>query len=309
MPEVVSVDELLRGSSRTFALSIPLLPEPVRSELGVAYLLFRLADTVEDEDAWSDGERLAGLRLMREALSDAGSVLGAGGDGSGEGVSGWLPAVSGTLEHEGYARLFREAGFVARAYSELAPGARSVIASHLVRTLDGMIAFVERGRRTRDLGELLEYCYSVAGIVGELCTALFVRQCPELGAVSDRLGTLGVRYGEGLQLVNILRDAADDRAARRGFVPEGVTQADLLPIACRDLGEADRYVELLRSSGASGGVVAFNLLNVRLAHETLGLVERGGAGVKLSRARVGEIVAGVARETGVRAEGIGATGP
>ena len=296
MPEAVTLDGLLAGSSRTFALSIPLLPEPVRTELSVAYLLFRLADTVEDENAWSDGERVAGLCLMRDVLAsgDSASTLAAGG------VTSWLPEQSMALEHEGYARLFEHAACVGSAFAELDAGARETIAAHLVRTLDGMIAFVERGRTTRDLKELLEYCYAVAGIVGELCTALFVRQDPGLGEVGDKLRGLGVADGEGLQLVNILRDASVDSAACRGFLPRGAGAGDLIPVARRDLRRADEYVTLLERAGAAPGVVAFNLLNVRLAHETLALIERGGAGVKLDRPRVGEILAGVAHQTGVR---------
>ena len=42
------MDHLLEKTSRTFALTVPLLPEPTRCEVTVAYLLFRVADTLED---------------------------------------------------------------------------------------------------------------------------------------------------------------------------------------------------------------------------------------------------------------------
>ncbi|MEO1513170.1 MAG: squalene/phytoene synthase family protein, partial [Planctomycetota bacterium] len=58
------LDALLQGSSRTFALSIPLMPEPVRRQTTIAYLLFRIADTFEDEPAWSTEEKLAGLETV-----------------------------------------------------------------------------------------------------------------------------------------------------------------------------------------------------------------------------------------------------
>ena len=77
------------------------------------------------------------------------------------------------------------------------------------------------------------------------------------------------------------------------------TMISMLPIAEADLAAADGYIDLLREYGASGGVVAFNDLNVRLAHETLALIREGGAGVKLTRGRVGEIVAAVRQEAGL----------
>ena len=66
-PAAARLDELLLKTSRTFALSIPVLPEPTRREVTVAYLLFRVADTLEDATLWSAGhqveqlERLSGL--------------------------------------------------------------------------------------------------------------------------------------------------------------------------------------------------------------------------------------------------------
>ena len=51
------VEQLLLGTSRTFALSIPMLPQPTREEVAVAYLLFRVADTLEDATLWAEDRR------------------------------------------------------------------------------------------------------------------------------------------------------------------------------------------------------------------------------------------------------------
>ena len=45
------MDRLLMDTSRTFAMSIPFLEEPLREEVGLAYLLFRILDTFEDAEA------------------------------------------------------------------------------------------------------------------------------------------------------------------------------------------------------------------------------------------------------------------
>ena len=44
-------DYILQGVSRTFALTIPQLPETLRCIIGNAYLLCRITDTIEDDNA------------------------------------------------------------------------------------------------------------------------------------------------------------------------------------------------------------------------------------------------------------------
>src|SRR5580704_9021344 len=62
------IDDLLQRTSRTFALAIPLLPEPTRNQVGVAYLLFRIADTFEDAVLWTRERRLEALDRFVELL-------------------------------------------------------------------------------------------------------------------------------------------------------------------------------------------------------------------------------------------------
>ena len=62
------LDRLLEQTSRTFALSIPLLPEPTRREVTVAYLLFRIADTFEDASSWPRALRIAALERFIQLL-------------------------------------------------------------------------------------------------------------------------------------------------------------------------------------------------------------------------------------------------
>ena len=66
-PGTRRLDELLEKTSRTFALSIPVLPEPTRREVMIAYLLFRIADTFEDAAHWSPEDRIAALADFRGA--------------------------------------------------------------------------------------------------------------------------------------------------------------------------------------------------------------------------------------------------
>ena len=66
---MADLDQLLEGSSRTFALTIPLLPEPIRAQVTVAYLLFRVADTLEDSERWTLAARGEKLRAFAAVLA------------------------------------------------------------------------------------------------------------------------------------------------------------------------------------------------------------------------------------------------
>ena len=55
---MADLETLLIATSRTFALAIPLLPEPLRREVTLSYLLFRVADTFEDAASWPRARRV-----------------------------------------------------------------------------------------------------------------------------------------------------------------------------------------------------------------------------------------------------------
>jgi len=282
-----SIDALLVKTSRTFALSIPLLPEPTRREVGIAYLLFRIADTFEDAVGWPRERRLAAFAELDELL--------AAPDAARDRIAGWL-APPPPIPHAGYQELLAASPAVLDAYAELAVGAREVIRHHLGRTLAGMARFVaasdERGvLALSTLGELREYCYAVAGIVGEMLCELFLLDAAALAPVAERMRSRAAAFGEGLQLVNILKDAGGDAREGRCYLPAGVPRAAVLALARADLEAAREYVRALHEVSAPRGLIAFTALPVLLAADSLDLVEREGPGVKVSRPRVGSLVA------------------
>jgi farnesyl-diphosphate farnesyltransferase len=72
------------------------------------------------------------------------------------------------------------------------------------------------------LRNLDEYCYYVAGVVGEMLTELFLLHCPELVPDRERMMRLAVSFGQGLQMTNILKDIWDDRQADTCWLPRAV---------------------------------------------------------------------------------------
>lgn len=274
-----SLETLLEKTSRTFALSIPVLPEPTRREVTVAYLLFRIADTFEDASHWPPERRIA-------ALSDFERLLGENRPAEAARLAAEWSAAR-PAHHEGYRELVAEIPFVLEAFFTLAPEAMASIRTHVLRASDGMGEFVARtdGERLElsDLPELRRYCYYVAGIVGEMLTELFLRGRPALDDSAGALRERSAAFGEALQLVNILKDAADDAAEGRRFLPRAVPVADVFALARRDLAVAAEYIGILQRAGAPRGLVEFCALPVLLARASLRKVEEKGPGAKVSR--------------------------
>jgi len=123
---------------------------------------------------------------------------------------------------------------------------------------------------------LQHYCYVVAGIVGELLTELFLHDCPALEPVRSILLEHQVSFGEGLQLVNILKDEKKDATDGRTYLPSEVPRGEVLALARRDLAAARLYIAALERGGASAGYVGFTTLSVDLADATLVRLEEEG---------------------------------
>lgn len=199
-------DRMLAGVSRTFALTIPQLPEPLRPAIGNAYLLCRLADTIEDAaslDPDSKGDRLRELVAALDSPGD-GDALGAR----------LTPAVAGASPDE--QALVADAERVFRSFRALPAEQRAPVQRCLTIMADGMARF-ERMKSPRGLPDLpafRDYCYCVAGVVGEMLTDLFALHVPAIADNQDTMRRRAVAFGLGLQMTNILKDVWDDR--RRG---------------------------------------------------------------------------------------------
>jgi farnesyl-diphosphate farnesyltransferase len=286
MPPVPDLLDLLEKTSRTFALSIPPLPEPTRQEVTVAYLLFRVADTFEDAVHWLPEDRIA-------ALHDFTDLLACGTrDGAERLAQAWTEA--GASPHAGYRELIAQTPFVFEAFAALSPHASAIVRAHVVRSAEGMAGFVAR---TSDDGLVLDsfedlkgYCYAVAGIVGEMLTELFLLGRPGLASAAAALRGRAPAFGEALQLVNILKDADEDAKEGRRYLPDSVPRADVFALARRDLGAAAEYIDALQRAGAPAGILEFTALPVALAWAALARVEERGPGAKIGRPEVLRIV-------------------
>jgi farnesyl-diphosphate farnesyltransferase len=280
---VASMDQLLVKTSRTFALAIPLLPEPTRRPVCLSYLLFRTADTLEDADLWPRSARLSALEAYAELMEEP-TILRASA------LSRSWASRPPTAE-PGCIELIEATPDLVGEMNRLGPEHRRRIFFHARRTALGMRDTIAKandaGRLAlHTLDELRAYCYVVAGIVGELLTDLFVLEAPALEDVRSVLADHQVAFGEGLQLVNILKDASRDAAVGRAYVPSGVSRSEVIALARADLQRARLYIHALERARAPRGFVGFTTFTADLADATLDLIARQGPGAKLSRSEV-----------------------
>ena len=277
-----SLYDLLLKTSRTFALAIPLLPEPTRSTTCLAYLLFRVADTLEDAGTWSKVARLDALKEWADLLP--------GADPARAKVASRRWTANEVTHHEGYQQLMEAMPEVLGELWRMDAEPRRIVTEHALRTVKGMQSVLERGDdagnvRIRTVEDLRDYCYIVAGIVGELLTELFVHDCPALKPVKQILVDNQVQFGEGLQLVNILKDESQDAEEGRVYLPSSVDRSTILDLARQDLVCARRYIGALERGGPPG-FSAFTALSAELAEKTLERLAEDGPGAKVPRATV-----------------------
>jgi len=277
---MVDLQQLLERTSRTFALSIPPLPNRLRNEVTIAYLLFRIADTFEDAAAWSVAQRTA-------AIDDFIRLLRGDGDAT-EVAKRWVAGRPST--HDGYLQLLGSVPEVLDQLHRLDPRAVAVIRDHVIRSAEGMAGWVARTHdgelRLSGIADLRAYCYTVAGIVGEMLTELFLLDAPQLDRIGGFLQARATQFGEALQLVNILKDSADDRAEGRRYLPEGTDVREVFDLARTDLVAASEYIDALQREEAPRGIIAFTAVPVQLAWASLAKIEKDGPGSKISRAEV-----------------------
>lgn len=245
MPDSISASHpqalltsLLRDVSRSFYLTLRVLPRQVRPQIGLAYLLARATDTIADTDVLPVASRLEALADLRQRiLADGGGHPLDLGRLAGQQA---LPAERVLLErvHDALAVLARfspDDRQRIRDVLKVITGGQELDLRRFERAGPDQVVALATG------AELDDYTYRVAGCVGEfwtrMCVAhLFPTPADPKGreAPADWFEKCGVRFGQGLQLVNILRDLPRDLQQGRCYLPAdelgaaGLRPGDLL---------------------------------------------------------------------------------
>lgn len=208
--------ELRRKVSRSFDLSLRMLPRAMRRSVGLAYLLARASDTIADTAAVPVATRLA-------ALEGFAGELGGGGTG----WRGGLEAFGPEQTHEGERELLQRTGELFDELERLPERQAALVREVVTVIVGGQQLDLERfggtGGVLPDEGSLEDYCYRVAGCVGVFWTRIGFETLGRRFSTHHQadLERLGASYGEGLQLVNILRDLPRDVTDGRCYLPVG----------------------------------------------------------------------------------------
>ena len=304
---------ILRSVSRSFYLSLRVLPGPLRDPLSLAYLLARATDTIADTPEPPAELRTEALRNLARAIQGAAPI-----DAAADIRDSFAPLQSNEAE-----RALIEALPAALEWLELLDHRdRREVREVLKRINKGQRLDLERfgaGTGIQSLpvaSDLDEYTYLVAGCVGEFWTHICFAHVQNF---SDRtepeMLALGMQYGKGLQLINILRDVGSDLRAGRCYLPaDELHSLNLMPEEI--LAKPARVGSIMRQwrEKAERGMVAgidyacsINQRRVRFATalpaligaRTLSLMREAGAEVfdrkvKVPRAEVGNIMSSAA---------------
>ena len=217
---------MLAGVSRTFALTIPQLPASLCRVVSNAYLLCRIVDTIEDEPALTGARKnyfcqqfLRTLNVPRNAETFSRQLCAS------------LSSQTPPAEQE----LIRHVPRVVRITRSFSEPQREALQQCIRAMAKGMGQFQLRGEKQglQSLEDLDQYCYYVAGVVGQMLTHLFCLHSPQIAQNRRALMALAVSFGQGLQMTNILKDMWEDyrRGAcwlpRKIFAEEGFDLSDL----------------------------------------------------------------------------------
>jgi farnesyl-diphosphate farnesyltransferase len=210
------------------------VPADVRDQVSLAYLFARAADTIADTELIDRPRRLDFLSLLKgQFVSDQifwGQIRE-------------IARAVGPLQRDSAERMLLERlEDCFRLFLDFSPDDRRRVQRLMTTLTQGMEMdlTVFPGQSPQDLAalktpdDLDRYTYYVAGCVGEFWTDLMCGHRTALASWNVReMSEVGVRFGKGLQLTNIVKDVAHDLQKGRCYIPEAMlTEAGLKP---RDL--------------------------------------------------------------------------
>jgi farnesyl-diphosphate farnesyltransferase len=217
--------DILPRVSRTFAPTIRMLPWPLSLHVTVAYLLCRVADTIEDSSVLDVEHKKDILRIYASLLQKEPSHL----------VPDKFMQHLQTLPHRGAEyELVHNFPLLMDVYAGFPLNVRKGISTWVVEMVSGMRKYAQsKYNATQNflntLRDMDEYIYYVAGTVGNMLTVLFARYSSHIDrGVAKKLEKNAEAFGKGLQMINIIRDMPSDWRYHRSYIPnELLTKYDL----------------------------------------------------------------------------------
>ena len=223
---------ILEAVSRTFALTIPLLPTNLEIVIGNTYLLCRIIDTIEDAICipLEQKNELSNLFLATVLHGSTPDIF--------------IQKATALLEehtHPAELDLIQNTSTILRIFASFSEDQKEAIG----RCVKIMSLGMQQYHMKQSIDGLQDYCYVVAGVVGELLTTLFKLQSTDFGRAIDGQESLAIGFGQALQMTNILKDAQEDLQRGVVWLPRGVDQRVLYDTVYQCLCQAMTYITLV----------------------------------------------------------------
>lgn len=212
--EKVLLQQHLNRVSRSFAFCIERLSGELRDWVTVSYLLCRILDTIEDS-SWDEKDKQTNAFLQFE------KYLYCSPDS--QYVISWVKTFPQNTP-EGETELLLDSKLVFDTFHEFPEEVKSRIQTTVLGMSRGMRAFLsERSEEKKfqiyTMAELNQYCFFVAGIIGELLTDLLSLHMRQRNKASKEDYRNAIHFGLFLQKINILKDQIRDEEEGRFLVP------------------------------------------------------------------------------------------
>ena len=212
---------MLPKVSRTFAPTIQKLPRPLVLQLTVAYLLCRIADTIEDSAILTikQKQKLLGYYADLVVKEDAPDTL-----------QTFMKQIDALPQEGADDELLHQVPLILEVYYTFPKNVRTGISTWVVEMVSGMRTYVQSKYSSsknflKTFNDLDDYIYYVAGTVGNLVTTLFSLYSKHITrTIAQQLKKYSESFGKGLQLVNIIRDMPDDWKNNRSYMPNELLQ-------------------------------------------------------------------------------------
>ena len=219
--------DLLKATSRSFYLTLRVLPARVRPQIGLAYLLARTTDTIADTEILPVAQRLDALQKLRERILNQNSTpLNFGELAQKQNLSAEKLLLEKTEASLALLQTLsaEDLKLVREVLTTITSG-QELDLRRFANTSNGNIIALETA------AELDDYTYRVAGCVGEFWTKICrAHLFPSAKLDEKQFIADGIRFGKGLQLVNILRDLPADLKNGRCYLPtQRLDEAKLFP--------------------------------------------------------------------------------
>jgi farnesyl-diphosphate farnesyltransferase len=244
----VEIQALLKEVSRSFYLTLHVLPNSIREPISIAYLLARASDTIADTELLDVSRRHAALLQLRKCIQEACNGRAVASPDFGD-LAEAQETTTGEGTH-GERKLLERLGDLLRVAQRLNTADRSRTGKLLDTITRGQEEDLLRFAAAPDVNaafktdeDLDAYTYAVAGCVGEFWTEMCrAHLFPGAPLDDSALRTNGIRFGKGLQLVNILRDLPKDLRRGRCYIPNDRLSAHgLVPEDLLDPSSMDRF--------------------------------------------------------------------